>query len=212
VDDALRHLDVYDWVAFTSVNAVKAIFDRLEKLGLDSRAFGASKVAAIGSATAVSLREHGIGADFVPDSFVSEAVVDGLKHLDLQGRRVLLPQADIAGKTLSQGLSAVGATVEEVVVYRTVAPEDFASRVESVLSEGIDIATFTSSSAVGNLLHLLDGKLDALSRATIACIGPITAATARELGLTVDIVPAEHTVAGLVDALEAHYAEDSSHE
>ena len=215
LDDALRRLDSYDWVIFTSVNAVRAVFDRLEALGLDARAFRAAKVGAIGSATAISLREHGIVVDFTPDAFVSESVVDDLKSRGFEGGRVLLPQADIARDTLSQGLSVMGATVEEVAVYRTATPQDSGVRVEAILSEGIDVATFTSSSTVENLAHLLGGKLDAISGVTIACIGPVTAATARDLGLKVDIVAKEHTVEGLVNALETHFThfteEGSSH-
>ena len=213
LDGALRRLEANDWVIFTSVNAVQAVFDRLDAMGLDARAFHTAKVGAIGIATATSLREHGIVVDFAPDAFTSESVVDDLKSRGFEGGRVLLPQADIARETLSQGLSAMGATVEQVTVYRTVSPEDSGTRVEAILSEGIDVATFTSSSTVENLARLLDGKLDAISGVTIACIGPITAATAGELGLKVDIVAKEHTVAGLVNALEAHFTQEgSSHE
>ena len=196
LDGALRRLEANDWVIFTSVNAVQAVFDRLDAMGLDARAFHTAKVGAIGIATATSLREHGIVVDFAPDAFTSESVVDDLKSRGFEGGRVLLPQADIARETLSQGLSAMGATVEEVTVYRTVTPQDSGVRVKAILSEGIDVATFTSSSTVENLARLLDGNLDAISGVTIACIGSITAATARELGLKVDIVAMEHTVAG----------------
>ena len=205
LDDALRRLRGYDWMVFTSVNAVQVVFDRLHALGMDARAFHATKVAAIGSATAAALEERGIVADFVPDTFVSEAVVAGLQKLGLDGLRVLLPRADIAPETISQGLAALGTTVEEVTAYRTVTPRDSAPHLEEALACGIDVATFTSSSTVQNLARLLDGNLHRLSGATIACIGPITAATARELGLKVDIVASEHTIAGLVDALEAFF-------
>jgi uroporphyrinogen III methyltransferase/synthase len=208
LDGALRRLHGYDWVVFTSVNAVQSVFGRLETLGLDARAFRAARVAAIGPATAASLREHGIIADFVPDSFVSEAVVEGLKGHGMDGCRVLLPRADLAREALASGLSSLGAAVHEVAAYRTVTPEDAGARLREILTEGIDVATFTSSSTVRNLAQLLDGDLGLLSGVTIACIGPITAAGARELGLNVDIVASEYTVEGLVDALEAHFARD----
>jgi uroporphyrinogen III methyltransferase/synthase len=208
LDGALRRLDMYDWVVFASVNAVQSVFGRLEMLGLDARAFRTSRVAAIGPATAASLREHGIIADFVPDSFVSEAVVDGLRGYGIDGRRVLLPRADLAREALASGLSSLGAAVHEVAAYHTVTPEDAGARLREILTEGIDVATFTSSSTVKNLAQLLDGDLGLLSGVTIACIGPITAAGARELGLNVDIVASEYTVEGLVDALEAHFARD----
>ena len=208
LDKALGRLKGYGWVVFTSVNGVDAVFDRFDALGRDTRAFATSKVAAIGAATAARLKDHGIVADFVPESFLSEAVVDGLRHRRLEGELVLLPRADIATATISDGLRAMGATVEEVVAYRTVTPKESGPLVDQVLSDGIDIATFTSSSTVRNLARLLGGSLDRLAGATIACIGPITATTARESGLEVDIVANEHTVAGLVDALEEHFAEE----
>ena len=210
LDGALRGLASYDWVIFTSTNSVQAVFDRLDALGLDTRAFSATRVGAIGTATAAGLREHGIVADFMPDAFLSEAVVEGLKHQGFEGGRVLLPRADIAPGVLSQSLSDAGAAVDEVTAYRTVAPKESAARVTDILSEGIDVATFTSSSTVRNLVGVLDGNLERVSDATIACIGPITATTARELGLKVDIVAKEHTVGGLVDALEAFFTEEGS--
>ena len=212
LDGALGRLTSFDWVIFTSANSVDAVFDRLGALRFDCRAFGSTRVAAIGSATAESLREHGIVADFVPETFVSDAIVGGLKDRELGGSRVLLPRADRAPQALSQDLSTIGAVVEEVTAYRTVPPEESGKLIVDVLSDGIEIATFTSSSTVTSLVRILDGSLDRLSQVTVACIGPVTAATARELGLRVDIVAREHTVAGLLDALEAHFAEeDSSH-
>ena len=179
-------------------------------LGFDARNFGKVKVGAIGSATEVGLRQHGIKVDFVPGIFTSDDFIDGLKNRQFEGRRVLLPRADIAPSTLPDGLRAIGAEVHEINAYRTVAPKGSEERLKEVLSQRIDVATFTSSSTVTNLVRLLDGNLDALSGAVIACIGPITAATARELGLSVDIVASEHTITGLVEALEAHFSEEGA--
>ena len=212
-DSALRCLGSYGWVVFSSVNAVDAVFGRLRALKLDARAFGSAKVAAIGAATSASLERHGVVADLVPKDFVSEALVEGLKAMEIEGQRVLLPRADIAPDSLPNALSELGAEVEQVTAYRTVTPEDSAQRLQEALEAGIDVATFTSSSTVQNLVGLLNGEPEALGDATIACIGPVTAATARGLGLKVGIVAREHTVAGLVDALEAHFAkEGTSHE
>ena len=213
LDGALHRLESYDWVIFTSVNAVRMAFDRLGALGLDSRAFHTCKVGAIGPATASKLRERGISADFVPDVFVSEAIVDGLKNRGFSGGSVLLPRAANARDALNSGLTVLGANVEEVPVYHTVIPADSASRVVDFLAGGIDIATFTSSSTVANLVSLLDGDVGRISGATIACIGPITATTAREKGLKVDIIAEEHTMAGLLEALEDYFAlESQTHE
>ena len=205
LDDAIRGLQQYDWVVFTSANAVQAIFDRLYALGLDTRSFGKVNVGAIGSTTTAGLRQHGIKADYVPGTFTSDGIIEGLKDRRFEGKRVLLPRADIAPNALPNGLRASGADVHEVFAYRTVTPDDAGERLNEALSQRIDVATFTSSSTVINLARLLDGNLDALSRAAVACIGPITAATAREVGLSVDIVAGEHTITGLVDALEAHF-------
>ena len=210
LDSALRRLDTYEWMIFTSINSVQVVFARLDVLGLDTRAFNTTKVGAIGPATAASLREHGIVADFVPDDFVSQAIAEGLKQRGFKRGSVLLPRADIAPATLRQSLSSIGAAVEEVIAYRTVVPEDSGARVSDILSDGIDIATFTSSSTVKNLALILEGNLERISGATVACIGPITAATTRELGLKVDIVAREHTVIGLVNALEAYFTEEGS--
>ena len=203
VDRALRRIHSYDWVVFTSANAVRAVFERLYSLGLDARALGSARVAAVGPATASCLKERGIVVDFVPNEFLPEAIIDGLKDR-LKGSRVLLPVADVAREAVSDGLSGLGAEAERLVVYRTVAPEASAKAALAHLSDGIDVVTFTSSSTVRNLASLVDGDLKRLDRSTIACIGPITADAARELGLKVDIVASEHTVRGLVDALEAY--------
>ena len=106
---------------------------------------------------------------------------------------------------MADGLSQLGADVERVTAYRTVTPPDAAQRARDAFTEGIDIVTFTSSSTVRNLLSLLDGK-EALSGSLIACIGPVTSATARELGLRVDIEANEHTVEGLAAALSHHFS------
>ncbi len=204
LDSALRSLESYGWVVFTSANAVEAVFNRLYALGQDARAFHCSKVAAIGPATAESLRSRGIAADFVPNSFVAEEIVEGFRSRGISSGRVLLPRADIARKSLRDGLSAIGLEVDEVAVYHTVAPDDLFERARAVVSEGIEIVAFTSSSTVKNLVDALDGDVSALAASTVACIGPITADTARELGIRVDIVAREHTIEGLVESLESY--------
>lgn len=210
LDDAIRSLAEYGWVVFTSVNAVDAVFDRAHQLGLDARALGASKVGAIGSATATRLGCHGIVADFVPDAFVSEAAVGAFKGRGFDGARVLLPSADIARRAIAGGLSEVGAAVDVVTAYRTVRPGDAEEQVERIFEEGIDIVTFTSSSTVRNLLELLRGLEKPLDGVTIACIGPITAATAGEMGLKIDIIAEVHTIPGLVGALDHYFARENS--
>ena len=210
LDAALASLARYDWIVFASSNAVHSVFDRLSKLGKDARAFRSARVAAVGSESAASLREHGIAADFVPDEFVSEAVVAGLKRWRIGGARVLFPRSQIGRETIREGLAALGATVNEVIAYKTVTGTHSAGRVAELLAEGMDVATFTSSSTVRNLAALLDSNLSQLQQVKIACIGPITAAAAADQGLKVDIMAKEYTISGLVEALKAHYAEEAS--
>ena len=207
LDMALRNIHGYDWAIFSSANAVDVVFDRLRTVGLDARAMHGVQIAAIGPATRRRLYERGVAADFVPSTFVAESVVDELKRFGLSGKRVLLPQAEIARDVLRNGLAGLGASVDAMPFYRTVTPANSAERLDRALSDGIDIATFTSSSTVSNLVELLKGNTSTLKDATIACIGPITAERAAELGLSADIVATEHTIAGLIEAVESHFKE-----
>ena len=207
VDRAVASLQTYSWVVFTSANGVDAFFSRMEALGLDSRAFGDVQVGAIGPATEAALAQRGIRADFVPPRYVSEAIVEAMGALEMKGSRVLLPRADIGRDELPEGLARLGAEVEPLPVYRTVVPQKSRDRAQVLLKNGnIDLVTFTSSSTVLNLLSFLDGDCSIPKGALVACIGPITAATAREMGLRVDIVAQEYTIAGLVRAVKEHFA------
>jgi uroporphyrinogen III methyltransferase/synthase len=208
LDAALGQLQHFHWVIFTSANSVTAVFDRLDQQGKDARAWGGVTIGAIGPATANALMQRGIKADFIPARSVSEAVVEELSSRDWAGVPVLLPSSDIGRDVLEQGLTNLGARVERVAVYCTVTPQNADSQARQILKQGVDAITFTSSSTVRNLLDLLDGDRRQLESYLIACIGPITATTARELGLRADVVADEHTVEGLVDALVKHYQVD----
>ena len=204
LDAALAALSDYAWVVFTSTNGVDAVFDRLATAGKDARAFGGVRVGAIGPATAASLRNHGIVPDFVPDTYTTEGVAKGFAAFDMKDTRVLLPRADIATDTLSNGLRDLGANLDEVDSYRTITPADSSAKARELLSSGaIDAATFTSSSTVRNLVALIDGDVSLLDNVRVISIGPVTSATARELGVHVDIEAAEHTVPGVVAAMTA---------
>jgi len=190
------------WVIFTSANGAAAVLARLEVLGLDARVFGGARLAAIGPATAAALRRGGLRADYAPAEAISSAILADFAARDLRGAWVLLPRADLAPPDLAAGLSARGATVRSVVAYRTVPAAGLTAAARRTLEGGeVDTACFTSSSTVRNLVQALDGDVGLLAPLTIVCIGPVTAATARELGLRVDVVAREHTVEGLVDAL-----------
>ena len=208
LDQALGSLARYDWVVFASANAVDAVFARLAAMRLDSRAFAGARVAAVGQATAGKLRSHGIEPDLVPSGYSARDLEDEFADRDMKNARVLLPRADIAPDTLPRGLTGLGAVVEEVTAYKTATPVSARADAAEVLRSGLDAAMFTSSSTVTNLVGLLDGGAEALSGVLIACIGPVTAETAGRMGLDVDIVAREHTVPGLVEALEEHFTVD----
>lgn len=202
LDATLGNLSAYAWVVFTSTNSVEAVFKRLHTVGKDARAFGGVRVGAIGPATAASLRERGIIPDFVPSTFTTQAVAKGFTAFDMQSARVLLPRADIATDTLSNGLRELGATLHEVDAYRTTTPSNSAAKARELLSSGaIGAVTFTSSSTVRNLVALLDGDASLLDGVRTISIGPVTSATARELGVRIDVEATEHTVPGVVAAM-----------
>jgi uroporphyrinogen III methyltransferase/synthase len=193
----------YEWVGFTSVNAVRAIREKFVEYGLDARAFSGLKVAAVGGVTADALREWGIEPDLVP---TGEQSAQGLlaewppfdEVLD-PINRVFLPRADIATDTLVAGLQAGGWEVDDVTAYRTVRAAPPPAPVRDAIKAGsFDAVVFTSSSTVRNLVGIA-GKPHPST--VVACIGPATAKTAEEHGLRVDVLAAEPNAAALVDAL-----------
>ena len=193
----------YQWVAFTSTNAVKAVREKLEEYGLDARAFAGVKVAAVGEATTAALLDFGIRPDLVPDGQQSaEGLADAWPPYDdvLDPiNRVLLPRADIATETLLARLTELGWETEDVTAYRTVraAPPPAPIR-EAIKGGGFDAVLFTSSSTVRNLVGIA-GKPHAVT--IIGVIGPQTAKTAAEFGLRVDVTAAKSSATALVDAL-----------
>ena len=207
LDATLEKISDYQWVIFASANAVESVFERLKLQGKDARALAGTTIGAIGPATAQALARRGITADFVPSRPVSEAILDELPGQDWNGVSVLLPAADIGRDVLEKALSGMGAQVNRLAAYRNVPVEGVSDLAKKAFLDGIDVVTFTSSSTVRNLVEMLEGDLAGLDASFIACIGPVTAATAREMGLRVDLEATEHTVEGLVDALTNHFAE-----
>ncbi|MDO8673711.1 MAG: uroporphyrinogen-III C-methyltransferase [Dehalococcoidia bacterium] len=214
MDAAIERLGEYDWVVFTSANGVKSMISRLASLGQDVRAFGKAKLSAIGPATAKELTRYGLRVDLMPEEYVAQSIIDRIG--DVVGKRILLPRADIAREMLVVELNKRGAMVDEVAAYRTVQVDSMDAGIVQMLNDGvIDVITFTSSSTVQNFLSLLEANCelagenraqwlsDLFSAVTIACIGPITAKTAVELGLRVDIVAEDYTIPGLVEAIVA---------
>ncbi len=196
----------YQWIAFTSVNAVRAIRERFEEYGLDARAFAGLKVAAVGEQTAAALVAFGVKPDLVPAGEASSAgLLEDWPEYDPVFdpiNRVFLPRADIATDTLVAGLVELGWEVEDVTAYRTVraAPPPAATR-EAIKTGGYDAVLFTSSSTVRNLVGIA-GKPHAST--VVACIGPATAKTAEEHGLRVDVLAESPSVIALAQALATH--------
>lgn len=206
IDAAIGTLMDYQWLVFTSANGVSAFFARLAAAGKDARALGYAQVAAIGTATAAKLREYGIRADVVPEEFRAEGVVAALKGKLPPHARVLLPRAEQAREVLPDGLRALGATVDVAPVYRTEAAAADGEALAAELAAGAyDYVTFTSSSTVRNLAKILGGSAP-LAHTRAACIGPVTAETARELGIEPALVAEEYTIAGLTRAIAADAA------
>jgi uroporphyrinogen-III synthase len=202
LDHSIRRLSEYDWVIFTSVHGVRFFSKRMAMLEEPAGRIREVKVAAIGPATAAAVEKLGRKPDYVPEESLSEQIAHGLG--DVKGKRILLPRANIASGTLPALLRKQGATVKEVVAYRTVIPNDLSwHRLQSTLKKGVDVVTFTSPSTVRNLAHVAGARrFKALLKGVkVACIGPVTAEAAKALGVHVDIVAPNHTINDLVEAI-----------
>jgi uroporphyrinogen III methyltransferase/synthase len=212
LDAALKTVADRSWVLFTSPNGVRAAFTRLTALGRDARAFGRARVGAIGAATVASLREKGLLADFVPSAFTSDAIAAELTPLLGPADDVLLLRADIAPPRLGERLAETGARVTSLVAYHTRPDSSRRDELARQLEAGeIDVVTFTSASTVRNLRSALGSDTSIPTAVRVACIGPVTASAARELGLRVDVVASIHTIDGLIDALVEHLFSSPSH-
>ena len=206
VRETLRKLAQYRMIIFTSVNSVHHFRAQLAACGLDCRAFAGLIVAGIGPATAEALRGMGLEPDFVPQKYVAESVAEGLTAFcgaSLASMRVLLPRAKEARDVLPDTLRVAGAQVEVLPVYETVPVKTRKEEVLEKLAAGeIHCITFGSSSTVTNFLSLIPvATLQQYPALKLACIGPVTAATLEQAGLTCHIQPEEYTIPGLVAAL-----------
>jgi uroporphyrinogen-III synthase len=202
LDHALLKLHCYDWLILTSVNGVDALWERMNELKLEKVPVGV-RVAAIGPKTAEALQEHGVVPEFVPPEYVAEAIVPGLG--DLRGRWALLPRADLARPALAEAICDAGGVAHEIASYHTLPAAPDPQGLQALRS-GVDVLTFTSSSTVRNFVSLTTAAgMDPLhlpGDPLVACIGPITAATARQSGFEVSLVAEEYTTQGLLEALK----------
>lgn len=212
LDQAVRTLPSFDWLVFSSANAVKFFFARVAELGLDSRVLGGCRVCAVGPKTAESLFPYGIRPDLVPADYKGEGVIKEFRKLEISGKNILFPKGDRARDMIPEGLRLMGAEVSDPVAYRNITPATLPlSILEALEGRRIHCITFTSSSTAANLaamvgenrlLHLLEGV-------AVASIGPITSKTCRELELEVQIEPEKYTIAALVKEIVNYYSQKS---
>ena len=218
LDEAIDHLYGYDWLIFTSGNAIEFFLRRLNQRNMNVADLDDIKVCAIGQASADKLRDAHVHVDVIPAHAKAEGVfaalsqfVGGVEHL--HGLNILLPRAAVGRDYLPKALEDAGARVDVVTAYRTVVPEDLdRGRLSAMLAGSADCIAFTSSSTVKNLVLLFDtpdlSKI--LSGVTIACIGDVTAATAADYGLKVDVVPSASSTEALARAIADYYSTQDS--
>ncbi len=210
LDRALGRLATYNWLIFTSVNGIPPFMTRLLDTGRDVRALAGLTIACIGPRTAEALSAYGLRADLIPEQYQAEGMVDALAVRQMHGARVLIPRALVAREILPDQLRKQGAEVDVVPVYRTIRPAVAIDHLtEQLRVHAIDVLSFTSSSTVRNFADLFSTREELqrlVGEATVACIGPITAATVREVGLSVHVVAAQNTVPALAEAIVRHVA------
>ena len=210
LDDALKNLKSYDWLILTSVNGVHALWERRRKFRLTRKHFKHLQIAAIGPATKAALLRSGLKVKMVPEEYVAESVVKGLRD-KVNGKRVLLVRAKVARDVIPEELRAAGAEVDVVEAYETVVPKKSGERLRALMKDKTrrpHIVTFTSSSTARNFAELLGStRVPALKHLQFASIGPITSATLRELLSPPSIEAREFTMGGLIRAIVlARYA------
>jgi uroporphyrinogen III methyltransferase/synthase len=202
LDKALDQLESYHWLIFTSANGVHFFFQRLREKGKDIRDLKGIKICCIGPATARQIEEKDVKVDLVPDEFIAEGVLKSFASMDLRGKKILLPRAAKARDILPIGLKEMGAQVDVAAAYQTInsgrKKEELMVLVEA---HAVDVITFTSSSTVTNFVEIMGKDFVLPPRVRVACIGPVTAATARKAGFQIDIEQKEYTMKGLVQSL-----------
>ena len=209
LDRGLDDLTTFTWVMFTSVNGVAMVDRRLRERGLGWTGIAGKRVAAIGPATADALGEHEVSPEIVPGEYRAEALVEHLRGVLRPGERVLLPRAAQTRDVLVKELTRLGAEVREVPAYVTRRVETNSGGLREALAAGdVDAVTFTSSSTARNFAELFteDERRTWFADVVVASIGPITAATAEEYGLTTQVMPVDYTIPALARALGDHFA------
>ena len=208
LDTAIENISSYDWLVFTSVNGVNYFFERLYAKGKDVRALSGLNTAVIGPATEGRLFNFGLKSDIVPKNYRAESIIEAFKNEEVTGKKILLPRAKDARPILPVELTKMGAIVDEIISYYTKEVRDSADLLLKRLKEdAIDLITFTSSSTVKNFKAILPNNIfeTKMKDITVACIGPITADTAKNLGFDVHIIANSFTMPGLCEAILDYY-------
>ncbi len=211
LDSELDRLKEYHWILFSSINGIRYFFKRLFARGMDARDLKGPAIAVVGKSTADILFEYGINADLIPPVFTSEGLAESLLDQGVEGRNILIPRALKAREILPETLRGAGAQVTVAPVYKNVPPQGRKDALRDELEAGkVNMVTFTSSSTVRNFLTMVDAADSAelkelLKGVKIATIGPITAKTVTDNGLTVDVQPEVHTLPEMIRAIIDFY-------
>jgi uroporphyrinogen III methyltransferase / synthase len=211
LDGELERIGEYHWILFSSLNGIKYFFKQLFAKGMDARDLKGPLVAVVGKSTADTLLEYGITADLIPSTFTSEGLAESLLDQGVEGRNILIPRALKAREVLPETLRGAGAQVTVAPVYKNVPPQGRKDALRDELEIGnVNMVTFTSSSTVRNFLTMVDAAnqeelKQLLQGVKIAAIGPITAKTVTDNGLTVDVQPEVHTIPEMVRAIIDFY-------
>jgi uroporphyrinogen III methyltransferase/synthase len=209
LDSAIQSIESYNWVIFTSANAVKYFMERLRSLGKDLRMLKGVNICVVGPKTAEALEQYGLRADLVPTEFKAEGVLYALGgSAKVKGLKFLIPRAKVARELIPDKLREMGADVTVATAYENVKPAADVERVRKLFTEHkISTVTFTSSSTVHNFVEILGQKeyIALMAGVHVACIGPVTAKTAEEYGMHVDIMPKDYTIPAFVESIVEFY-------
>jgi len=213
LDAALDAIETYQWIIFTSANAVQYFFSRLRGRDMDIRSLKGIRICAVGPKTAEALGAFSLNADLIPEEFKAEGVLTALGGEQIRGQKFLIPRAKVARELIPDRLRELGAIVTVVTAYENVRPTNDVEKVKKLFHDRrIAAVTFTSSSTVANFVEMIgvSDLLPLLAGVAVACIGPVTAKTAEGFGLKVDVMPADYTIPALVDALIEHFNRSSA--
>lgn len=211
LDESLKLVSEYEWLILTSINGVRAMFDRMALLNIPKRVLAHLSIAAIGQATRAAIEREGLKVAVTPKEYVAESIIESLSD-KVRGKRVLLCRAKIARDLIPRELRAMGTFLDVVEAYENVLPHSSRVELRALLHDPLrrpHLITFTSSSTVKNYVSLLgirSGRSRLVEGILNASIGPVTSDTLREYQLSVDVQPVEHTIPGLVEAIVRHHA------